>query len=257
MISKAVLGSHCRAVHPEPTPIPSLANGTRSRRLSAVIQTARRASAPFASDGGNSGENNAVMKTKLLTLSAWAAFLMSAVSEYGFDVDFPFTPPLWLVSGICAMLFAATHAAFNRSYDCRATPQAFGVVIHANVMPANGALEPKLPGSLSRTRFVMRNRRSNAPVTADPMGRDSVSWEAVLESLGCHTASEVAQPVSFLNPATTRGPPRSDSNERLSDGALGRPAQQCYSAAHPSSICLRRINPSPPTIDVVLKENRQ
>lgn len=53
------------------------------------------------------------MRVKLLALASWIGLLISAVSEYGFDVDFPLTPPLWLVIAISALLFAAAHAAIG------------------------------------------------------------------------------------------------------------------------------------------------
>ena len=48
------------------------------------------------------------MKTKLFAWASWIAFLMSAVSEWGFDLDLPLTPALWLT--IIAVTFFATAA---------------------------------------------------------------------------------------------------------------------------------------------------
>jgi hypothetical protein len=37
------------------------------------------------------------MKTKLLALASWTAFLVSAVAEWGFNFDLPLTPAVWLI----------------------------------------------------------------------------------------------------------------------------------------------------------------
>ncbi|HXJ39052.1 MAG TPA: hypothetical protein VNH18_07225, partial [Bryobacteraceae bacterium] len=39
---------------------------------------------------------------------------MSAVSEYGFDVDFPVTPTFWLVIAFCVMFASFGHAVLSQ-----------------------------------------------------------------------------------------------------------------------------------------------
>ena len=53
------------------------------------------------------------MQGKQFAWVPWVAFLVSAVAEWGFDVDFPLTPLAWLALAILA-LFAATLQAEAR-----------------------------------------------------------------------------------------------------------------------------------------------
>ena len=48
------------------------------------------------------------MKTKLVAQVSWIMFLVSAVAEWGCDIDLPLNPPLWLA--IAAVVFFATNA---------------------------------------------------------------------------------------------------------------------------------------------------
>src|SRR5882724_3715380 len=47
---------------------------------------------------------------KLVSVVSWIGFLVSAVSEYGFDVDFPLTPTFWLAIAFCVMIATVGHA---------------------------------------------------------------------------------------------------------------------------------------------------
>jgi T5SS/PEP-CTERM-associated repeat protein len=53
------------------------------------------------------------VKGKFIALASWIAFLVSAVSEYGSDLDFPMNPALWLAIGICVLLTSTAHAQFT------------------------------------------------------------------------------------------------------------------------------------------------
>jgi hypothetical protein len=37
-----------------------------------------------------------------MSLGSWVGLLISAASEYGFDVDSPLTPSVWVVIAFCA-----------------------------------------------------------------------------------------------------------------------------------------------------------
>jgi len=50
---------------------------------------------------------------KLASVLSWIGFLVSAVSEYGFDINFPLTPTLWLAIAFCVMFASSGHAAVD------------------------------------------------------------------------------------------------------------------------------------------------
>ncbi len=64
---------------------------------------------------------------KLASVVSWIGFLASAVSEHGFDVDFPLTlarrslgvggPSLWVAIAFCVMLATGARAADNSWTD--------------------------------------------------------------------------------------------------------------------------------------------
>ena len=56
------------------------------------------------------------MTMRLLNWISWAAFLISAAAEYGLDIDFPLSPPVWLV--IAAVVFLVTAKQVRAYSNC-------------------------------------------------------------------------------------------------------------------------------------------
>jgi len=51
------------------------------------------------------------MKNKLFARLSWIVFLASAVGEWGFNVDLPLTPLIWLAVAVTAVIVPSAHAA--------------------------------------------------------------------------------------------------------------------------------------------------
>src|SRR2546426_987286 len=56
------------------------------------------------------------MKTKPFALISWVGFLVSAVAEWGLEIDFPLTPALWLAMAAVAFFSTTTHAALTTNF---------------------------------------------------------------------------------------------------------------------------------------------
>ena len=165
---------------------------------------------------------------KLFRVFSCVGFLASAVSEYGFDVDFPLTPHVWLVIAICAVVVATAHAAL---------PKASGLTGILSQSESASFLSNVNPGGPTAP---VRDCRATAPVAIGPEATISASGALALQILVCVTASDGIPAIVFLSPAATRGPPW--SNNRIDPAlceqraGLGRSARHCYTASLPSEI---------------------
>jgi hypothetical protein len=169
----------------------------------------------------------ATVTRKLVALVSWIGFLASAVSEYICEVDFPFTPMLWLVIGICVAVIATAHPAISgRTHGGKSDTGIRWIV---------GA--PSLPDSAS-------TRSGNTVPRVDDDDRSPCDYNLRAPNryrahsgttAGIVMVSDTIPAVVFLSTASTRGPPWRDNHI---DATPGRPAQHVCPAAHPSEIHL-------------------
>jgi hypothetical protein len=171
----------------------------------------------------------ATMKAKLIAAASWIGLLISAVSEYAFDADFPLTPSLWLVIAICSVVVGTAHAAIGsrihdtgkretvayRPGDASSLAASAGFISNEETFTGNHA-SLRL-GALAIGRATLRRGHRRVPPA-----------EASIE------------PLIFLNPATTRGPPWSDNQI---DRTLGRPARHLSTAPLPFALHLSGSSP--------------
>ncbi len=165
------------------------------------------------------------MKKKLLVLVGWAGFLAAAIAEYGFDLDFPLTPPVWLAIVLCAVLIATAHTTISsRIYGSAEWETGAGLISNGDKFTDN-RVSPRIsnpsadhrPSVNSRSRNIFPNDFS---VTGNGHVRMSLSGVIV-------TASGVMPAIIFLNPTTIRGPPSGDN--QIAD-TLDRPARHFCTA---------------------------
>src|SRR5207244_2069208 len=130
----------------------------------------------------------------------WAAFLASAVSEWGFDFDFPLTPSLWLAVAAFLVFVTTAHAAIPsriRNIRERETGTYLSVAV------------PTLSDSASSISNTDAGRPT-APVAIGPESKIWASRALAPQFLVCVTASDAIPVVIFLSPADNRGPPGGD-----------------------------------------------
>jgi hypothetical protein len=160
---------------------------------------------------------------------------MSAVSEYGFEIDFPLTPTLWLVIAICAVVGATARAGLGNHFDYHAATAP--AAIHVNVTPASVADNPKLLDCA--VRGARAADRTTAPVVVHPDSKTSASRLFAAQLFFCAATSAAMPALILLLAANPRGPPfMSNKNPCLFHPArceqrvgLGRPAWHVYSAS--------------------------
>lgn len=129
--------------------------------------------------------------------ASWIAFLVSAISEYGLDYDFPLTPPLWLAIAVCAMLPTAVHAGvWGRT--CANGDRLLRIHRSADLSELIHIGKRVLPGADS----VPSSQAYRS--LAEPFRR---SVRNLYDFVG--DKNESAPPLLLLHPATSRGPPRS------------------------------------------------
>jgi hypothetical protein len=123
---------------------------------------------------------------------------VSAVSEYGFDFDFPLTPPVWLVIAIGVVVMATTHNVIGSRIHSRDKCET------GNHRLVNAAL---LSESIRPTSMA-GNCRAIAPFAVRPDGKISAS-EALARPAyyACLVAGDDIAATLLLGPATNRGPP--------------------------------------------------
>ncbi len=171
---------------------------------------------------------------KLVSVVSWIGFLVSAVSEYGFDVDFPLTPPVWLAIAVCAVVMAAAHAGIGSRVHGIGKRETV-TYLSSDVPSPSDSASFISNGNAGRPTTPVGDCRATAPVAISLDGRISASRALALQFLVCVAASDTIPSLIFLSPAVTRGPPSSDNQI---DRTLGRPARPGYSAPLSSEIHL-------------------
>jgi hypothetical protein len=177
---------------------------------------------------------------KLVSVVSWIGVLASAVSEYGFDVDFSLAPSLWFAVAV----FAFVAAAHNVSYGTAARSP---VGVRARQPDWN--CRAGTPTLCLSTSWVPAVRVSNSSVHGHPISENSVvprvSLRAPVRGAATVSAtvtdSDTVPAVSFLSPAATRVPLWSDDQIA---GTLGRQARHVYTTSHPSEARLPNTRPS-------------
>jgi hypothetical protein len=195
--------------------------------------------------------------------ASWIGFLLSAVSEYGFDLDFPLTPPLWLVIAIItlvAQVFACPRLA-DSALPVFARAQTINNRTHGSGQWKTCAYWCGSASSLSDSVSFISNpdaSRPSAPVgncratpkafgvAIDPAGGISASGGPAVQVSGCLTTSEAMQPAIFLHPMTNRGPPRPGDGTESLFARTTVPAPQFRAAPRTSGSDLPSISPIQP-----------
>jgi len=166
-----------------------------------------------------------------LVVARWSGLLVSAVSEYGFDLDFPLTPPLWLAIAVCVWLICSVHT----SIACR-TEHITNRVEGAQWAAKHPSLtEPGIwaddPGNSASTRSshrfkenldhrVLRVRRGfeDSPQDCPNIPATGITPLNLFgEVVG---VPETVQGVTRLSPAAARGPPWASTGNWSLDVAL-------------------------------------
>jgi len=169
---------------------------------------------------------------KLLPVVSWIGFLASAVSEYGFDLDFPLTPALWLVIAVCTLVMATAHDAIRSQVRTHGDDHAS----HYNLATAIARSDFIGPNMSAQFLVQLRPGRAWFDGLAQDMCRDTGGVagkqppQMDLEDTIITTTTAVL-PAILLNPADIRGPPSSESQI---DVASGRPARQLSTIPRPS-----------------------
>jgi len=192
-----------------------------------------------------------------ITVGSWIGFLISAVSEYGFDVDFPLTPPLWLVTAIClTVIVAALCQPTGHSVKPRG---AEGLYSSHGVELSSDATGATIGGTTSA-----RSRLTRQPCVALFYGRaQNDGYDRSICGVNgtvsdCHvpmvcrdvivTARAAIQPMVLLGPTVTRGPPGTgDQSPRPFERMPGCPARCCCTAP-PSAEIHHHNSSSTPTV---------
>ena len=162
---------------------------------------------------------------KFVSIVPWFVFLVSAVSEYGFDLDFPLTPPVWLVIAVCAVVMATAHVAIGSRIHGIGKRE-IGTHLSGDVPSLSGSASSVSAGNKSP-----RIRDRSPSICQDNFDGSDGCHDLMRASGVVVTGSDAIPAVIFLSPAVTRGPPWSESQV---DRTPGRSAQQFSVAPIPS-----------------------
>jgi len=178
-----------------------------------------------------------------LAAASWAGLLVSAVSEYGFEVDFPLTPPLWLAIAVCVWLICSTHVAITCRTD-RATNRVTRTQWVANTVSliepgtwihSSGKSDNSQPSCRVKERLdhrVLRVRRGFEDSPQDCPNIPAAGITPLNFSGEVVNVPETRQSIILLNPTGARGPPwASGRSPQLFAYPLGRPTRYFYSAS--------------------------
>jgi hypothetical protein len=176
------------------------------------------------------------MTTKLIVVASWAAFLVSAALEYGFETDFPLTPVVWLAIAGGVMMATTAHAATNAQTRDSARSQTVVWCWNDAVASSDriAAEHDRTKVSDDRDLFggssllircrvrTARRLRSSLHGDCNGPGSDRIRLK---NSDGLVATRATVQTVSLLSVGTTRGPPCfGHKSPRSFDDTLGRPA---------------------------------
>jgi hypothetical protein len=168
----------------------------------------------------------------------------------------PRAPSAWSVVAVCAMLAGATQPAMSGLVRSSAQTQSVTSWLCDTVSPPDSASSNsdnlKLAGNSAMPSISARLRphriRARRPFQSDlHNGLRVAGNEPIQQGFSDIIVAprEAAQPVSFLSPETTRGPPwAGDQNPRLFDGARDRPAPHPCASPPPSEFHLHNSSPA-------------
>ena len=192
-----------------------------------------------------------------ITVGSWIGFLISAVSEYGFDVDFPLTPPLWLVTAIClTVIVTALYRPIGhsvKSHGERDLYSSHGVGFLADATGATIGGTTSARSRLTRLSCVgLFYGRAQSDGYDQSICRlnSAVTDDHVLTVCrdGIVAARAAIQPMVLLGPTVTRGPPGTgDQSPRPFERMPGCPARCCCTAP-PSAEIHHHNSLSRPTV---------
>jgi len=135
--------------------------------------------------------------TGLGSVIAGMAFLTSAVSEYAFDIDFPLTPSLWMIIALSALVLCLFQnlpaVSSNCADDC------------SHLRLGRAAAQADHCRSFHDIKIQAGKAAETGDVCLEQSGFSLSSIEASKHRVPA--ATEVVLSVSFLNPASIRGPP--------------------------------------------------
>ena len=155
-----------------------------------------------------------------LTWTSGGVFLVSAISEYGFDIDFPLTPTLWLAIAVCAVLITcATRTTTGASAICAVAMTAVVALLatrHGGACDSRQHKRHHCP-PIPQTRVFLQSRAKPTRPKNETGPRPSI--ECGIVACACllfrlctfhgaiHAESHTMQAMILLNPARPRGPP--------------------------------------------------
>jgi len=183
-----------------------------------------------------------VTRTGLVVVS-WAGLLVSAVSEYGFDVDFPLTPPLWLAIAVCLWLICSAHITAAVPTDRAAEPasrtrwmgDALSLIDPGTRLLISGKSTDNQPSNRTKGSLdqrVLRVRRGFEDSPQDCPNIPATGITPLNFSGEVLNVPETRQSIILLNPTGARGPPwASGRSPQLFAYPLGRPTRYLYSAS--------------------------
>ena len=160
------------------------------------------------------------MRGKLFASVSWFAFLVSALAEWGFDIDLPLTPTLWLAIAVCGVLVTyATRTTTGTVAICAIAGTAVvGLLSTRHDGVCGGQHHRHHCPPVPHTRLLLQWRAKPGRTKDDTSPRLPIesgiagcaclsSWFSAIQTM-TRPECETLRAMVTLNPATTRGPPR-------------------------------------------------
>jgi len=163
--------------------------------------------------------------TKILAWISWVIFLTSATAEYGLDIDFPLTPPVWLA--IAAIVFFAT------AMQVRLSKPSHPGCGHSGTSLSRLVRAPELSRTVYPLGYsVARSRLDDSSQNDDSPNAVSTRWtfRPTMDSDG-NTIRDVVVMADaiLLRPEVDRGPPSAPNKAPVSSAShqAQRPVPVC------------------------------
>jgi len=180
-----------------------------------------------------------------LAVASWAGLLVSAISEYGFDVDFPLTPPLWLAIAVCVWLISSAHITAAAPTDRVAEPasrarwrsDAPSLIDPGTRLLISDKSTDSQPSNRSKGRLEHRALQVKRGFEDSPQDCPNIPATGVTPlnlTSEAVTVPRTIQSVVFPDSTAARGPPRvMRESPQLFACPLGRPTRPYYFASLP------------------------
>ena len=180
-----------------------------------------------------------------LKWASWGIFLVSAISEYGFDIDFPLTPTLWLAISVCIILVTCIpRTAIGTVVICSIATTAIVALVatrHSDICGRQHHRHRSTPSPQTQhvRLFRAKPKRTKDDAHSGPPIEPGIVELASLSRGGQRAEMFLAltrftSAVDCFSSATTRGPPRLGDEQPIASDALVSPTS-CPSL---SSSCL-------------------